>query len=132
MLTMAATKKKDFKQGVDYFLSNGAESSVQETAKTTDTDISTGQREENATDRDSQIHTYTDKYAHNDTHTAIILRPLPARPKGERKSRRLNLLVRPSMYDSLSIIASQNESSVNDLINNILEDFVARSVKKEG
>ncbi|MBR6025229.1 MAG: hypothetical protein IK069_00565 [Firmicutes bacterium] len=48
-------------------------------------------------------------------------------PRGERKTRRLNLLVRPTMYERLSTIATQMDSSVNDLINNILEDFTARN-----
>ena len=130
---MAATKKKDFKQGVDYFLSN----EVDNEQKVATESRNTGHEERNSLNVEDSTYASTDEYAHTyndvytDAHVNILARPLPARPKGERKTRRLNLLVRPSMYNSLSAIASQSESSVNDLINNVLEDFVTRSVKKE-
>lgn len=121
---MAAARKKDFKQGVDYFLSNGAEEDGEKVNGSVDAKISVEQKEQSNSGVKENIHTYNDADADN------VTRPLPAKPKGERKSRRLNLLVRPSMYDSLSMIAARAERSVNDLINNILEDFVANAKKE--
>ena len=125
---MAAAKKKDFKQGVDYFLSNEIGDNEQKVIEPANIE----KKEQSSPNIEDTTHVHTDKYTHtyDDTHGNILDRPLPARPQGERKSRRLNLLVRPSMYDSLSMIAARAESSVNDLINNILEDFVANAKKE--
>ena len=125
---MAAARKKDFKQGVDYFLSNGAEEDGEKVNGLVDAEISVEQKEQSNSGVKENTHTHT--YTYNDADADNVTRPLPAKPKGERKSRRLNLLVRPSMYDSLSMIAARAESSVNDLINNILEDFVANAKKE--
>ncbi len=41
----------------------------------------------------------------------------------ERKTKRLNLLLRPSVLADLTKIARMKETSVNDLINSIVEDY---------
>ena len=110
--------KKGFKKGVDFFLTGDTEQ-VEQKASTTSNKAYTD------TDKSTDI----DEYAHThiDTHTETPMRPLPAMPRGERKTRRLNLLVRPTMYERLSAIAAQMDSSVNDLVNNVLEDFTLRN-----
>lgn len=40
----------------------------------------------------------------------------------EKKSKRLQLLVKPSLYEKLKIRAAKEESSVNDTLNRILEE----------
>ena len=110
--------KKGFKKGVDFFLTGNNEQGGQETS------VVNNEAHTN-TDKDTNANKYT--YTHVDTQAELPLRPLPAMPRGERKTRRLNLLVRPTMYERLSTIATQMDSSVNDLINNILEDFTARN-----
>lgn len=56
----------------------------------------------------------------------------PARPKAqpapsttgeERKTKRLNLLLQPSIMDDLKKIAAMKQTSVNDLINSVLKDY---------
>jgi hypothetical protein len=59
-----------------------------------------------------------DKYTHTDTHAHIIS------PRGEIKSRRVQLLLRPSTYEAIAALARTNNASVNDAINTILENFV--------
>jgi len=43
--------------------------------------------------------------------------------KHERKSKRLNLLLQPSVLDNLSKIAHMKHTSVNDLINSVLKNY---------
>lgn len=109
--------KKGFKQGVDFFLTGEAKNSGQ--------GVSIKAEEQHTSSADNGKYAQTDKYTHTYNNTAT--RALPARPRGERKTRRLNLLVRPSMYEALAAIAAHKDSSVNDLINNILEDFTAQN-----
>ena len=110
--------KKGFKKGVDFFLTGDTEQVRQEASAMNNQAYASTDK---STDIDEYVHT------HVDTHTETPMRPLPAMPRGERKTRRLNLLVRPTMYERLSAIATRMDSSVNDLINNILEDFTARN-----
>jgi hypothetical protein len=42
----------------------------------------------------------------------------------ETKSRRLYLLMRPSLHDKIKAIAKERGSSVNDAIHKILQDYV--------
>ena len=47
-----------------------------------------------------------------------------ARPdQPERKSKRLNLLLKPSLFEDLRKIAQLQRTSVNDLINTVLEAY---------
>lgn len=51
----------------------------------------------------------------------------------ESKSKRLNLLITPSLSVNLAKIATMNRTSVNDLINRVLAEYVegqASTVKK--
>lgn len=50
-------------------------------------------------------------------------KPAAAADAGERKSRRLNLLVQPSVLEDISRIATMRRTSVNDLINSVLKDY---------
>ena len=54
-----------------------------------------------------------------------------AQPK-EKKSKRLNLLIRPSIFEELKKVADAEGASVNDLINSIIEDFIATERGQRG
>lgn len=59
--------------------------------------------------------------------------PQKTRRKAESKSKRLNLLVYPGVYEDLTKVATMKRTSVNDLINTILKDYTeaeADTVKK--
>ena len=43
--------------------------------------------------------------------------------RNERKTKRLNLLLEPTVFDNLSKIAVMKRTSVNNLINNVLKDY---------
>jgi len=45
------------------------------------------------------------------------------------KSKRFNLLMRPSLHDALKKIAVEKGTSVNDLTNQVLADFVKKQQK---
>lgn len=46
-----------------------------------------------------------------------------AEPAKENKSRRLNILIRPSLLKDITKIATMNRTSTNDLINTVLEAY---------
>jgi len=46
--------------------------------------------------------------------------------KKERKTKRLNLLLQPSVLNNLSKIAHMKQTSVNDLINCVLKDYAEK------
>lgn len=48
----------------------------------------------------------------------------------ETKSKRLNLLVKPSVLDNFKKIATMEQTSVNDLINQIMEDHIEKEAEK--
>ena len=80
--------------------------------------ISTATQEEETKAHDKQYeHTTHDKP-----------RPTGPKPKAkeETKSKRLNLLLQPSVVVDMEKIAAMRRSSVNDLINTILKDFIAQ------
>ena len=57
-----------------------------------------------------------------------LKRPIgPVRPEmiGERKSKRYNLLLKPSIYDGLTNVVQSEGGSVNNLINDVLEEYLA-------
>lgn len=56
---------------------------------------------------------------------AEIYDTTPPPPRKETKSKRVNLLVRPSVYDKLKVIAAASGVSVNDYINTVMERIVA-------
>lgn len=45
----------------------------------------------------------------------------------ERKTKRLNLLIKPSVYNDLRKIAHMNRASVNSLIDTIIEDYTEKN-----
>lgn len=47
----------------------------------------------------------------------------------ENKSKRMQFLVRPTTYERLTKIAQKNGTSVNDLVNTLLEEYVERNDK---
>lgn len=50
--------------------------------------------------------------------------PIALQKRGESKSKRLQLLIRPSVHEKLVRIAKEYGTSVNDVINQVLEGFV--------
>ncbi|MGO4938359.1 hypothetical protein ACTQ54_12275 [Fundicoccus sp. Sow4_H7] len=54
-------------------------------------------------------------------HPATVGRP---KSKGETKDKRTNLLFYPSVYEDLRKIATMKQTSVNDLINTLAEEFI--------
>lgn len=46
--------------------------------------------------------------------------------KEEYKSRRLQLLIKPSLHNKLKEIAELNQVSVNELINQVLQNFIEK------
>lgn len=50
----------------------------------------------------------------------------PLKRHRESKSRRLQLLIKPSTYAGISQLADNNDTSVNDIINTILEEYLRR------
>lgn len=61
---------------------------------------------------------------HNVYYTDIICRDRIIE-KRERKTKRLNLLIRPSTFEKMDKIAYIRKTSVNELINRVLEEYVA-------
>ncbi|PDH77213.1 hypothetical protein AO457_02455 [Oenococcus oeni] len=53
----------------------------------------------------------------------------PGRPasKGETKSRRTNILFKPSTYEDLQTLALLKRTSVNELLNQLAEEAVAQN-----
>ena len=56
----------------------------------------------------------------------------PAAPGRETKSARLQVLLQPSTKDGLKRIAAARGTSVNDLINTALREYVERETKAHG
>lgn len=53
--------------------------------------------------------------------------PAPQAAKGaERKTRRLNLIMQPSVLEDLAKVAAMRRTSVNDLMNTLARECVAR------
>ena len=60
-------------------------------------------------------------HTHNDTHTD---KPVVR----ERKNRRVQLLMKESTVDSLDAYAKTHDTSRNDIIQNLVEDFLKKNV----
>lgn len=104
-----------------------------DTSQTTD---NTQQRELDVpvkTDEDINININTYRQTLNTQHTKDVSpehlkRPIgPVRPEmiGERKSKRYNLLLKPSIFDRLTNVVQAEGGSVNNLINDVLEEYLA-------
>lgn len=82
---------------------------------------------------DTSMSIDTDRYMSNTQHIENISsehlkRPIgPVRPEmvGERKSKRYNLLLKPSIFDGLTSVVQSEGGSVNNLINDVLEAYLA-------
>lgn len=59
---------------------------------------------------------------HTHTHNTLI-------PPGETKSRRFSLLLYPSLHKKLEDMAWEQKTSINDLINTILEEYTENQSK---
>lgn len=96
------------------------------TDTSTDTDVYDDKYTHNHTHTDDDTATHTDSHtdAHTDTDTddSYILDFIPR--NRETKSKRLQLLVRPSTHSRISDIAKSRETSINDVINTILEGYL--------
>lgn len=68
---------------------------------------------------DEDTHTDTDTDTHEYTHTQYAFNT-----RSEIKSRRLQLLIRPSTHEAIARIAGDAGTSVNDVINSILEAYI--------
>ena len=63
--------------------------------------------------------THTDTHTHDDTHTPVMK---------ERKTRRVQLLMKESTVDALDTYAKKHDTSRNDIIQNLVEDFIKKNV----
>jgi len=71
--------------------------------------------------------THTDTYTHTDQHTPVYAHAdTYTQYKRENKSRRLQLLIKPSTHNAISEIAQMNDTSINDTINTILENYLRK------
>jgi len=133
---MAATKKgfvNTVSDTVNSFFTPNEEAS--NTAQTTDNgqhkqiDVSSQTHD----DINRNIDTYrqapiTQHTSENSTSaTEHLKRPIgPVRPEmiGERKSKRYNLLLKPSIFEGLAKVVQAEGGSVNNLINDVLEEYL--------
>ena len=63
--------------------------------------------------------TSTPTHTHTDTHTPVMK---------ERKTRRVQLLMKESTVDALDAYAKKHDTSRNDIIQNLVEDFIKTNV----
>lgn len=66
-------------------------------------------------------------HADKEAEVSLSAQDLFAGSARESKSRRLQLLLRPSTHGGLTRLAKQYQTSVNDIINRILEEFLKRN-----
>lgn len=64
------------------------------------------------------FNTHTDTHTHTDEYEYT--------PEPETRSKRANLLVRPSVWDALTKIAKRTHRSNNDIINELIEKYVEK------
>ena len=64
-------------------------------------------------------HTPTHDDTHTHTHTPVMK---------ERKTRRVQLLMKESTVDALDAYAKTHDTSRNDIIQNLVEDFIKKNV----
>ena len=74
----------------------------------------------------SDINNSDNSLAHQQAGRPIIRRVKPARATGERKTRRLNLLIRPTTAEQLEELAYNSGQSLNDLINDVCEAYLSK------
>ena len=61
----------------------------------------------------------TSTHTHTDTHTPVMK---------ERKTRRVQLLMKESTVDALDAYAKTHDTSRNDIIQNLVEDFIKNNI----
>ena len=61
----------------------------------------------------------TSTHTHTDTHTPVVK---------ERKTRRVQLLMKESTVDALDAYAKIHDTSRNDIIQNLVEDFIKNNI----
>ncbi|MBR1731571.1 MAG: hypothetical protein IJ725_03985 [Ruminococcus sp.] len=74
----------------------------------------------------ADINNSDNSLAHQQVGRPIIRRVKPARATGERKTRRLNLLIRPTTAEQLEELAYNSGQSLNDLINDVCEAYLSK------
>ena len=79
--------------------------------------ISKAVQEEDTPATDNTHYTHTIHTKHNTVKPKV---------KEEIKSKRLNLLLQPSVVEDMEKIAAMRRSSVNDLINTVLKGFISQ------
>ena len=94
-----------------------------------DTQIHTNEHTDKQTYEDTHKNTHTQNQTHEDvykegkredtSHALFIERK-------EKKSRRLQLLMRPATHEKLRQIAKTYQTSTNEVINEILEDYLKK------
>ena len=67
----------------------------------------------------TSTHIDTHTSTHTDTHTPVVK---------ERKTRRVQLLMKESTVDALDAYAKKHDTSRNDIIQNLVEDFIKNNV----
>lgn len=102
--------KKDFKTGIDLFVS--APEQEQPAPEPVKADLPREQRETDTT-KAQKKGTGTKGQNHKEI----------TRAKKETKSKRLNLLIQPSVIEDLNKIATMQKDSVNNLINSALIEY---------
>lgn len=133
---MAATKKGFVNTVSDtvnsFFMPN---EEVSNTAQTTDNgqhkqiEVSSQVHEDINMSIDTYRQTPNKSYATENSQSVVehLKRPIgPVRPEmiGERKSKRYNLLLKPSIFDGLVNVVQAEGGSVNNLINDVLEEYL--------
>ena len=100
----------ELKQEQETITADSAQPAQLNTSKTGDADV-----------RNSDVNP-----AHQRDGRAIIRRVKPARAAGERKTRRLNLLIRPTTAEQLEEVAYSKGQSLNNLINDVCEAYLSQ------
>lgn len=70
------------------------------------------------TDTDTHTHTATDKHTDAHAHTDTEVK--------ETKSKRTYGMIEPSKYNKIVAYAKANDTSYNDIVNTLLDEFIAR------
>ena len=83
-----------------------------------------GEQHQEAEKKPAAPHPERQPESHTATHRAQR-----ATGTAETKSRRVQLLIKPSIYDGIKEHASRNGQSVNDIINFILQEFLENGNK---
>ena len=122
--------KKSFKQSPALQFISSADEDTHDTQNTDNTEQAHNthdtQNADNTKQEDIADNVYTKHYTDNTGYTDTKHNTEyadNAYNKQERKTRRLNLLLQPSILDNLSKIAHMKQTSVNDLMNSVLKDY---------